>query len=97
MLAFADDLVLIAPSPLELQLLMNCFVKFCDKNDLDINIGKTKAMFINCNEQIYVRKLKIETVQKFKYLGLYISNTQIKPDILIEARLSAAKRVFNAV
>jgi hypothetical protein len=42
-------LVLIAPSPMELQLLMNCFVRFCNINDLDINIGKTKAMFVNCN------------------------------------------------
>ena len=70
LLAFADDLVLVAPSPMELQLLINCFVRFCNINDLDINIGKTKAMFVNCNQQMYVCNKEIGTVQKFKYLGL---------------------------
>ena len=49
MLAFADDLVLVAPSSVELQLLFNCFASFCAMNDLHINIDKTKAMYVNCN------------------------------------------------
>ena len=48
-LAFADDLVLIAPSPLALQHLLNHFIEFCQENDLELNVGKTKAMFVNCN------------------------------------------------
>ena len=49
MLAFADDLVLVAPSSVELQLLFDCFASFCALNDLSINTDKTKAMYVNCN------------------------------------------------
>ena len=49
MLAFADDLVLVAPSSVELQLLFDCFASFCALNDLHINTDKTKAMYVNCN------------------------------------------------
>jgi Reverse transcriptase (RNA-dependent DNA polymerase) len=56
LLAFADDVVLIAPSPNELQLLLNCFANFCEANDLRINILKTQSMFINCTGQMLVNK-----------------------------------------
>ena len=54
LLAFADDLVLIAPSPADLQKLIDCFANFCVENDLRINIGKTQALFVNGNSQMYV-------------------------------------------
>jgi hypothetical protein len=50
MLAFADDLVLIAPSAKELQLLVDVFYRFCQDNNLEINVDKTEAMLINCNK-----------------------------------------------
>jgi hypothetical protein len=54
MLAFADDLVLMAPSPEELQKLTDQLVAFCKANNLEINVGKTKAMFVNCSGVIDV-------------------------------------------
>jgi Reverse transcriptase (RNA-dependent DNA polymerase) len=54
LLAFADDLVLIAPSPADLQKLIDCFANFCVENDLRINIGKTQALFVNGDSQMYV-------------------------------------------
>ncbi len=54
LLAFADDLVLIAPSPADIQKLIDCFANFCVENDLRINIGKTQALFVNGNSQMYV-------------------------------------------
>ena len=56
MLAFADDIVLIAPSVELLQKLVSAFKQFCDCNDLVINIAKTEVMLINCTGQIYISR-----------------------------------------
>jgi hypothetical protein len=42
--------------------LINCFAKFCVENDLRINIGKTQALFVNGDSQMYVNSNKIDTV-----------------------------------
>jgi phage host-nuclease inhibitor protein Gam len=54
MLAFADDLVLMAPSPEELQKLTDQLVAFCKANSLEINVGKTQAMYVNCTGTINI-------------------------------------------
>jgi hypothetical protein len=89
-LAFADDLVLLAPSPLALQQLLNHFLEFCNANDLEMNIGKTKAMFVNCSGILRVDNMKIETVKEFRYLGLNIVNYSSKPDKLLLDRILMA-------
>ena len=83
MLAFADDLVLIAPSAEELQSLLNAFYRFCQENNLEINIGKTEAMLINCNQKLYVNGVEIKTVREFKYLGLYMFDNVVSPEKLL--------------
>jgi hypothetical protein len=83
MLAFADDLVLVAPSSVELQLLFNCFAAFCEANDLQINTDKTKTMYVNCTGKLLLNQQEIKTVNEFKYLGLIVSNKSFKPDILL--------------
>ena len=44
-----------------------------------------------------VNKKPIKTVNDFKYLGLILSNKSCKPDQLLKARISKAKRTFFAV
>jgi hypothetical protein len=56
---------------------------FCVENDLTVNVGKTEAMFVHCDGQMYVDGKKIATVKEFKYLGLIISNSRCKPDVLL--------------
>jgi hypothetical protein len=89
-LAFADDLVLLAPSSLALQHLLNHFVAFCNENNLEVNVGKTKAMFVNCDGQMKVLNREIETVKEFRYLGLNIVNHSSKPDKLLLDRILMA-------
>jgi Reverse transcriptase (RNA-dependent DNA polymerase) len=43
-LFFADDLVLIGKSPEAVQRLLTVLESFCDKNDLVVNVKKTKVM-----------------------------------------------------
>ena len=40
-------------------------------------------MFVNCDGQMYVNKQKIDTVDEFKYLGLMLSNSSSKPDVML--------------
>ena len=54
MLTFADDLILLAPFPEELQRLMDTCVQFCTENGLQINVKKTKAMYVNSHDILNV-------------------------------------------
>ena len=54
-------------------------------------------MFINCKGNLTVNNLKISTVHKFKYLGLIISDSSTKPEVLLQARINKAVRAFYAV
>lgn len=63
LLSFADDLVLIASTPVELQKLTDCLVKFCTENDLEISVKKTKAMYVNCNDELKIGPKSVETVK----------------------------------
>jgi hypothetical protein len=40
-------------------------------------------MYVNCNGKLMMNKLELKTVTEFKYLGLIISNSSFKPDILL--------------
>ena len=60
MLAFADDLVLFAPSVESLQKLVSIFSSFCRENDLVINTKKTEVMLVRCPAQsVYVNKVPL--------------------------------------
>ena len=54
-------------------------------------------MFVNGSSQMYVNNQKIDTVNEFKYLGLILSNTTSKPDVLLKARILKTQRTFYAV
>jgi hypothetical protein len=47
-------------------------------------------MFVNCTGQMIIDKLKIDTVNEFKYLGLMLANFTCKPDIMLKARIVKA-------
>ena len=97
LLSFADDLVLVAPSPDELQRLTDCFVQFCSENKLEINLSKTKAMYVNRKAKLRVGNFTVKTVAEFKYLGLILSNSSKRPDILLKGRINKARATFYAV
>ena len=46
---------------------------------------------------MYVNNEKIDTVDEFKYLGLFLSNSACKPDVMLKARIVKAQRTFYAV
>ena len=87
-IAYADDLVLLSPSPESLQKLIDLLQNETNKIDLKINLKKTKCM-IFCSESSSICKIKrcftlekekIEYVTSFKYLGNIIQNDMINAE-----------------
>ena len=80
-LVYADDTVLLAPSPSALQKLINCCVTFAKPNDIFYNFKKTKCMCVKPKgmKDLYFPKMYLEDkvitcVSKEKYLGCFITN-----------------------
>ena len=81
MIVYADDIVLLAPSELELQLLLDTFITEASKISLDLNNEKTKYMLFKANEnkqsivqEITINNKSIERVFEFKYLGFNVNH-----------------------
>ena len=81
-LFFADDIVLIANTRLELENQFKNIVDYCSKWNLEINYKKTKLMIINgdnddCSffrEKLLSEWKDIEIVNSFTYLGVPLCN-----------------------
>ena len=76
---WADDLILIAESASELQLLLDNVYDYCKRWQLLVNLSKTKIMIINgkkCDSQsiFTYNDVPLDTVHKYKYLGIIISD-----------------------
>ncbi len=101
-LAYADDLVLIAENEDDLQSLIMILQKWCYQWRLSVNIDKTKAMhFRNRNESITnfvfrINNLPIECVTEYKYLGI-IMDQFMNFDKTAEMLSSSAGRALGAI
>ena len=79
-LFYADDAVLLAPSPVALQKLIDQCYKFSVENDLMFSTKKTKVMYLsnerrnfNC-PSFYLNRTKLPLVTEYTYLGVVLSN-----------------------
>ena len=80
-LIYADDLVLMAPSAKSLQVLINTCFQYGQKNSINFNEKKTVLMLINSSwsknvafPNIYLGMKMLNNVDKYKYLGHWISS-----------------------
>ena len=82
-LLYADDTVIYITGELNvttnlLQLDLNCFKNWCDKNQLTMNIKKTKYVTFGLksqtrsvnNHDLFIQQTKIDRVNSYKYLGI---------------------------
>ena len=82
---FADDLVIIAKSPEELQALINKLFVYCQEWNLSVNIKKTKVVIFEktkSNNEIvfHYGDNELDTVDSYVYLGINIENNgTLKP------------------
>ena len=80
LLLYADDTVIFAESPEELQNALNAFSDYCDLWKLTVNVSKTKVLIIshgrpNSSQSFYFKNIKLEIVSEYKYLGVFISRS----------------------
>ena len=101
-LAFADDIVLLAESPQELQLLLNLTAQWCKKWRVVVNAEKTSAVHFrpkNFAETDFVFKLnenEITKVQEYRYLGVSLDCFG-STDIIENQLSSAGSRALGAM
>ena len=78
-LCYADDMVLLAPSPCALQQLLNVCYNYAAANDLSYNTKKTKCMTFFPDNLKYdsptfkLNNVTLPCVDRYKYLGVIIS------------------------
>ena len=77
-LQYADDTVIMADSPENLQKCLDDFVVYCKKWRLNINFDKTKVLIFGARK-IPVKSFtldghEIETISSYKYLGVVMSS-----------------------
>ena len=95
-LAYADDMVLMAPSWTPLQYIIQVLVGCVDAIDMSCNVNKTvcmvfppkvKSKFVASSFPcLRINNVELKFVDKFKYLGHIISNEQRDDeDVLREA------------
>ena len=79
-LLYADDTVLLANNEIDLQRTLNEFNKYCRTWKLNVNIDKTKVVVFGAKKtEFFSFKLGdkiVEITDKYKYLGIYFSQTR---------------------
>jgi hypothetical protein len=77
-LLYADDIIILAYTPAELQRKINVLRSFFQENELRINLGKTKYILFwknkaECRACITWEQIKLERVDTYVYLGVPFS------------------------
>ena len=98
-ICYADDRVLIAAMPNQLQLMITKLNEAGKQYGMKINASKTKVMQIGSTEgsrplRIEVDGVWLEQVTKYKYLGVVITEDG-RDDEEIKTRLGIARTAFN--
>ena len=91
-LLYADDTVILAENPNDLQASLNKMEKYCDNFDLHINVNKTEILFFSWaklrkDHIFYFGEHIPNTVDEYNYLGLvlkYIANFKIAKSYLYQ-------------
>ncbi|KAK3538698.1 hypothetical protein QTP86_013041 [Hemibagrus guttatus] len=96
---FADDIVLLAPSSLDLQHALGRFAAECEAAGLRVSTSKSEAMVLNrkkvaCTLQVGGEVLP--QVEEFKYLGVLFTS-EGRMDREIDRRIGAAAAVMRSM
>ncbi|MCG8046717.1 MAG: reverse transcriptase domain-containing protein [Candidatus Thiodiazotropha endolucinida] len=97
-LLFADDTVLFSSSKEDLQYMLDVFENYCDLWKLTVNTTKTKVLIFNTRRypkdlHFYFKGEKIELVNEYKYLGIFLS----KSGKYLNAKKHVAEQANNAM
>lgn len=96
MLLFADDLVILGTSRIDLQKKINALLEYCSLNLLNVNIEKTKVVVFRKGgklskfDKFFYDDKKLEVTKKYTYLGVVFSSSGLFREHM-EYALSKAK------
>ena len=100
-LMYADDIVLLADSPENLQLMINALYDYCSCWSLKLNLDKSKIMVFRKSNRIsknlrwYYGLNQVEIVNEYKYLGINLTfNLSFIKHV--QSKLISAKLAINA-
>ena len=100
-LQYADDLVLLANSPTDLQRSLDLLTDAYNSMGLKVNISKTEVVVQNINNnidpihpQFHIQEEELKTVDRFTYLGSILSSS-CSIDLEINARINNASVAFG--
>ena len=78
-LFYADDTVILAETPDDLQIALNEFCLYCEQWKLNVNISKTKILVFSkgrmLKKEFLFNNIVLENVKEFKYLGIVFSRS----------------------
>ena len=96
-LLYADDTILMANSPNDLQNCLNAFADYCDQWKLSINTEKTKILIFGIrkkpNLHFMINGKELDIVENYKYLGVLFS----QPGSFLSARKHIAQQAKKAM
>ena len=102
-IAYADDIVLLAPSRTGLQILIDVAYTESAKLELNFNINKSKCMIFCCSgKKVFndinfnIGEIALQNVDSFKYLGYIIKSNMSNSDDIDRAR-NRFYQEFNAI
>ena len=99
-LLYADDTIILAESPHQLQYALNSVKKYCDANFLKINMTKTKVIVFSRGKirilpEFFYGNEKIEVVDDYIYLGVTINYNGSFTKAINKQTTQARKAMFS--
>jgi hypothetical protein len=107
-LAYADDIVLLAPSPSAMRILLQICDSYAAEYDINFNPAKSKFLVIPaqkrrhlysamCNCSFYVGNKKIDNVDRFSHLGHIITSSLVDNDDIVQRRNTFVGQTNNVL
>ena len=101
-LLYADDTIILAESPSQLQSALNSVKEYCEKNFLKINLTKTKIIVFSRGKiriipEFFYGNEKIEVVDDYIYLGVTINYNGSFTKAINKQITQARKAMFSLV
>lgn len=102
LLLFADDLVLIADTCIDLQRRLNCLASYCDKWNMTVNMDKSNIVVfknggvLSKHEKWYYKDELLKVVSYYKYLGIVFSN-RLKWTVCCRTLTNQCEKALNII
>ena len=107
-LAYADDIVILAPSPSAMRILLRVCDSYAAKYDINFNPDKSKFLVIPahkrrhlysamCNRPFSVGNKNTENVDRFSHLGHIITSSLVDGDDIVQRRNTFVGQTNNVL